>query len=246
VRPKRGARAPILAVAGLSGAGKSRFLAALSRSWSATCLPEPWATLRPRPNLGVDRPGPLLLLERRLLREEERRWQRAERIARTGRTVWLDTAPIAPLTYGRGLSALLGLPWRTEGWLTRPGSGSRLREFVRMADLVVYLRAPPLETFDRALGRPPSSDTGHEAQHLLVGLVEEEFWLGEFRRAFPDRLLIAESRETMASLGRRSGSWTERAARLGPLGTAERRRLSALLARPARLPPRFAPDAANR
>jgi hypothetical protein len=240
------ARAPVLSVAGLSAAGKTRFLRALARSARTAWLPEPWTSLRPRPSLGVDRARTLLALERRLLREEARRWQRAERWARAGRTVWLDTPPIGPLTYGRGLGALLGLPWRAPEWLARPGPRSRAPEPVRMTDLVVYLRARPLDTLRRALDRPPSPDTGHEAQHLLVGLIEEEFWLGEFRRAFPGRLAVTESREAVAALVRRAPAWTEQAARLGPFGSAERVRLAALLARPARLPSRFGPAAANR
>jgi hypothetical protein len=194
----------------------------------------------------MDRARPLLALERRLLREEGRRWRRAERVARTGRTVWLDTAPIGPLTYGRGLSALLGLPWNAKEWIPRPANGSAAPEFVRMADLLLYLRAPPLETLGRALRRPPSSDTGHEAQHLLVGLLEEQFWLGEFRRAFPGRLVLAENRTPLPSLLGRTAEWTDRARQLGPFSPEERVRLAALLARPARLPARFGPVAANR
>lgn len=232
------ARAPLLSIAGLSAAGKSRFLSALVREGTARSLAEPWTTLRPRPALGVDRLAPLLALERRLLREERRRFRRAERLARAGSAVWLDAPPIGPITYGRGLCALLGLPWAADVWLGAmgPDGGPAL---LRLTDLVLYLRAEPLTTLRRALDRPRSSHSGHEVQHLVVGLLEERFWLEEFRRAFPDRLVVADGRRPLASLLRAAPGWAEQAARLGPFGPVERARLAGLLSRPAALPARL-------
>ncbi|HEV2449242.1 MAG TPA: hypothetical protein VGU43_02395 [Thermoplasmata archaeon] len=233
-------RAPILCVAGLSAAGKSRFLSALVEAGIARSLAEPWTTLRPQPCLGVDRLRPLLALERGLLRQERRRFHRAERLAAGDTPVWLDAPPIGPLTYGRALCALLGLPWRPRAWMG-PSPPRRGPELLRLADLVVYLRADALTTLRRALDRPRSSDAGHEAQHLVVGLLEERFWLGEFHRAFPDRLVEVDGGRPLASLVRDARGWTERAAELGSFGPAERARLAGLLSRPASLPARLLP-----
>ncbi|MCI4341592.1 MAG: hypothetical protein L3K11_04395 [Thermoplasmata archaeon] len=234
------ASAPILAVAGVSATGKTTTLDLLRGSRRRAVLAEPWAALRPRPRLDVRNRAELRGVERRLLREEIKRFRRAERIAAGGRTVWLDTPPVGPLTYARAVSALLGWEWDATRIF---GAADRTRAAppaIQLPHLTIYLRTPIERLLARAFESSGGRDPSLAVRHLVVGLVEQEFWLTDFRVAFPARLRVMDGEIGPGTVVELAQRWEGDARRAGTVLPEERGCLERLLRRPARLPRRFA------
>ena len=166
----------LVAVEGPSGAGKSRAVRGTARRLGAYAIPEAFDRLRPRPRLTWTTEAGLLRLERRLLREDARRYREGRRLAESGATVLADTGFLGPLTY-------------TEG-LVRRGLASRLvlRELVRTArswsdeerwglpDAVLYLRTPLHERRRRAAHDPRGHPSPLQARHQLIAEEERRFY----------------------------------------------------------------------
>ncbi|MCI4345319.1 MAG: AAA family ATPase [Thermoplasmata archaeon] len=231
----------IIAIEGISGSGKSTLLRALNRREGDLVIGEAWERLRPRPSLEPRNRPALRRLELRLLEEERRRAREARARAASGATVWLDTGFVGPVTYARALAALSPRRWEVQKSLL-----PREEYALFLPDLTVYLDPPPGELLRRALGSESTHNRSLIARHLAVGLVEREFWLEEFRAAFPERLVRIRSRESGTLLARSQGRWRARARAAGASTHAESARFRGLLARPGRLPVRFSGGADNR
>ncbi|MCI4363309.1 MAG: AAA family ATPase [Thermoplasmata archaeon] len=231
----------IIAVEGISGSGKSTFLRALHRPDCSVVIPEAWERLRPPPSLEPRGRAELRRLELRLLNDERHRAREARASASAGSAVWLDTGFVGPVTYARSLSAL-----SPKEWGIRTALLPRKERDLYLPDLTVYLDPPPTELLRRALLSKSHHNRSLVARHLAVGLVEREFWLGEFRRAFPSRFVRVRDRRSPASLARSARAWQELARAAGRSTDAESARFLHLLARPGLLPARFAGSGDNR
>jgi AAA domain-containing protein len=232
---------PIIAVEGISGAGKSTLVRALARRASATGIAEAWVRLRPQPALESRSRAALRCLELRLLEEERARARLARTFSDTGGTVWLDTGFVGPVTYERSLAALSPSRWGVGQPLLPRGEST-----IYLPDLTVYLDPPPVELLRRALHSEDTHNQFLVARHLTVGLVEREFWLREFRAAFPGRLVQVRDPGSATLLARSGEDWRSRARAAGRPAEKERLRFLRLLARPGRLPYHLSGGANNR
>lgn len=162
----------LIALEGPSASGKSRTVATLERAVGVRAIPEAYARLRPRPSLTWHGTGALLRLERRLLREEARRYQEGRRSAELGGVVLADTGFLGPITYTAGL-VRAGLADRSVlSELLR--SGSELARDGRwgLPDSLVYLRTTRRERRRRASADPVGHPESLRARHERVATEE--------------------------------------------------------------------------
>jgi hypothetical protein len=165
----------------------------------------------------------------------------ARTLSDTGETVWLDTGFVGPVTYERSLAALSPSRWGAGKPLLPRGEST-----IYLPDLTVYLDPPPVELLRRALRSKDAHSQSLIARHLTVGLVEREFWLREFRTAFPDRLVQVQGPRSATLLARSGVGWRSRARAAARPAEKERLRFLRLLARPGHLPHYLSGDADNR
>jgi thymidylate kinase len=196
---------PIVAIEGVSGAGKSRLTEAIHRRTGWPVVEEAWARLGSRVDLAPRNPRALLRVERHLLAEEERRYREARQLAEGGSPVVCDTGFVGPLTYSIGLSlpdppmrrAALDLVQEArEVW--EHGDGG-------MADLTLYLDTPARVARTRAGRSPRDHPPRYRAQHAEVGEWERALWDSDLRSALGTRFIQVR--------GGRSAEVVERAAR---------------------------------
>ena len=177
-------RAPVVAVEGLSGAGKSRLLQELHEHTGWPVLEEAWRRLRPRPSLDVLGEDALLALERRLLRGEVRRYRLAMEYARRGAPVLCDTGFLGPVTYSAGLARIGLAPLRVARVLAGEASYLAHRGRWGLADLHLYLDTPTALARRRATRAASTHPAPWRERHLAVGRWERSLWLA----VLPSRL----------------------------------------------------------
>jgi hypothetical protein len=172
-----------IAIEGPSGAGKTSLAEALAARTGAVVLYEAWHRLTPRPSLAIPTPLALRRLELQLLREESLRWRESEALVRTGRSVVLDTGPLGPWTYVRGLGELRGAEWDV-----RPALRREFRGIVGLADAELYLDVPADRAARQAAGRGDDHPPEWRDRHAAVGVAERSFWLGTLGQLAPGRV----------------------------------------------------------
>ncbi|MCI4322464.1 MAG: ATP-binding protein [Thermoplasmata archaeon] len=176
-------RPVLLAIEGVSGAGKSTLARELSTRTGWPLLEEAWWGQRPRRSLAIPTPARLRRLEADLLREESRRFARARRWQRSGRSVILDTGVLGPLTYVRGLGEIWGPEWDVRGQLPRGRVGS-----LGLADVHVFLKASPTLSTKRARISSTTHPEAWRERHAQIGRTERTFWLRTVPRLAPGRV----------------------------------------------------------
>jgi thymidylate kinase len=195
--PRRGL---VVAVEGLSGAGKTRLLTEWAARTGAPLLLEAWQRLRPRPSLAYSDRSDLLQLELRLLREDLRRYEEARRGAEEHPLVLCDTDFLGTLNYVVGLGRLDP----TVDALQQPIARKLSRELHAgrwgLADRYLYLDVPPALAMRRSARNARAHPERWRARHLAVGLYERSFWLEEFPPLAPDRLMVLDGRERVPRL----------------------------------------------
>ena len=177
----------LIAIEGPTGVGKSRLALALSeRIPGAIRLPEAYDRLSRPPSLEVPDREELLFVERRLFREELRRYRDARRARSEGRTVIADTGFLGPLTYSIGLARLD--PARD---VAAPMAAAMRRAAVLhtlgMPDLTLHLGAPASALRGRILGDPTGHPEPLATRHLRVGRTEAQLWNGPIARVLGAR-----------------------------------------------------------
>ncbi|MGI0054853.1 MAG: hypothetical protein ACREBZ_03925 [Thermoplasmata archaeon] len=205
--PLRTPRGTILAIEGASGAGKTAIARALALAEGSVRLAEALHYGAPL-SIRFTTDAQLKRIEERLVRREIHRWALAERLARSGRSVVLDTAPWGPLSYTYGL---------VRSGCAGPGTLRYVARLLRAAmsdgrlgspDLVLYLDVPVAERRRRAardrLRHPPMLFE----RHLAASRGERELWLGRWSRIVPVRRLRVRSGESVPSVvGRALRAW---------------------------------------
>jgi len=162
----------LVALEGPSAAGKSRTVATLARSLGLATIPEAYERLRPRPTLTWRTDAALFRLERRLLRQETRRFVEGRRLADRGATVLADTGFLGPITYTAGLVELGLASPAVLASLLRLGRELHAEGRWALPDAVVYLRTPLGERQRRAEGDPVGHPRSLRARHRQVAAAE--------------------------------------------------------------------------
>ncbi len=212
-------RGAVVAVEGPSGAGKSRAVAGAARRLDAVVLAEAYDRLRPPPPLVWRGPAELLRLERRLLREEARRYREARALAAGGRLVLADTGFLGPLTYVLGLATLRRAPPAVLDALRRDAAALAADGRWGTPDAVVYLQTPERERTRRAAGDPRGHPAALRARHRAVGRVERRFYRTRLAPRYGRRWRVVSGRGPPAAVATR----VARAARRVAAAAARRR-----------------------
>ena len=160
-------------------------------------VPEAFDQLRPRPSLFVEQPGRLEELELRLLRQESRRYMRAE--LSEAETVVLDTGFLGPLTYAAGLKHLGGYP-DVLPRLIRETRSMLVSGRWGFADLTVYLDVSPRLQRLRAQRAKESHPESYAERHRRVGRWERRFWTTQVAPRLGRRFLRLDGRRSLPSL----------------------------------------------
>jgi thymidylate kinase len=189
--PRRGM---VVAIEGLSGAGKSRLLRSARREAGVRVLDEAWVRLHPRPSLAFASALELARLELRLFREDLRRWSEAHRATSRGEIAVCDTDFLGPALYVGALSgfdpALSALAHsmidRMEAALDADRWGP--------ADHYVYLDTPASTARRRAGRAPRDHPLRWRERHARVGALERAFWLGSVPSLLPGRVHVLDGR----------------------------------------------------
>lgn len=198
-----GPPARIIALEGPSGAGKSRAARELAdRLPGALLLPEAFQRLSPRPSLAVPTRATLLAVERRLFREELRRWREAQEARARGRPVVADTGFLGPLTYALGLAELD--PSRNVVAALRAAAGRAVRNrALGLPDLTVYLSSAEATRARRVASDPAGHPALLHPRHTAVGRREARLWLQRWGpRLGPRFRRVASGGPTGAYVGR--------------------------------------------
>jgi hypothetical protein len=170
----------LVAVEGASGAGKTTAIAAAARTTGWAVVPEAYRRLRPMPSLEFRSATQLLRLERRLLEEDARRYSEARRRTRSGTTVLADTGFLGPLTYSWGLVTAGAAPASVLGLLVDRARTLSDRGTWGLADVYIYLDAPPAVRAARARSDPLGHPPHLAARHETIGAAERRFYFERF------------------------------------------------------------------
>ena len=211
----------IVAVEGVSGAGKTAAVELVSIELGAVPLGEAYATAARPPSLNYSSPRELWSIERQLVKEESRRFLEARRLSTSGRLVLADTDFLGPLTYTWGLRESGEVPWDLVG----PVRGA-LRELCSrhrwgLADLYVYLDVS--ESLARR--RAATDSFGHpenlRSRHERVGRVERRFFVETLPMLLPHRVVVLPGRGSRRTVSGRVAAALRRARRRSPSSFAD-------------------------
>lgn len=182
-------RAPPLVVAleGVSGAGKTTVAAALADRLGGKVIPEAYERLGRNPSLSYDSPEALRRLEQALLSEEAARFADAEHERATGASVVLDTGFLGPLTYSWGLREVDGAGPELVADLVRAAREMLDRNALGLPDLTLYLDVPEELATARAGQAPDDHPVELRERHRQVGRYERILYEREFPRTLPGR-----------------------------------------------------------
>jgi thymidylate kinase len=183
-------RGRIVAIEGASAAGKTTVSAGLAAlGWSVVL--EAFDRLDRAPDLAVPTPDALRTVERRLVREEERRSREALRRRARGEDVILDTATVGPATYSLGL-AQLDPRYASVADSILHDVRERLHDGrLAVPERVVYLVVAEPTRRRRIAKSPLRHPITEAARHAAVGRSEYRFWRAVARRS-PDTVRFVE------------------------------------------------------
>ena len=233
-------RGRLIAVEGISAAGKSTLVSEATSRLGWTSVREAFDRLEPAPSLDFGSERELLQLESMLLREESRRYRDARELARKGRTVLTDTGFLGPLTYTLGLVARGNASPRTARRLLELAASRVRRRALGIPDLTVYLETTRDERSVRGHQGAVSHPAALVRRHERVGLVERGFYFRALGRARPGRIAALRGHARPELLVRH----LEKLVRATPVAPATRREAEAVLADLGALLARYAPHAA--
>lgn len=207
----------MIAIEGVSGSGKTAVAERFAAHVGAEAVPEAYDRLGRSIPLEFQGRDELGDLERRLLKEEGRRWTEAVAARSRGRPVVLDTATFGPLAYAWGLREGVDPALDILDDLVRSARRLLTSGAWGIPDLVVYLEIP----FEIARARVQRDPVGHPAaladRHATVGRWERLLYGRELPRRVPGRFLSLTGEGDPGEVARRLA---ERLESLGPLPPA--------------------------
>lgn len=226
----------VIALEGISGAGKSSVAARAAAAFGWVPLAEAYDRLDPRPGLDPRSPRALAALETVLLREEARRWSAARSLVEDGATVVADTGFLGPLSYTAALAELGAAPPALVRRLSARARGLVARGAWGLPDAVVYLETSGAVRARRVRRDPLRHPPALAARHEAAGRIERRYLLERLPAALPGRVRRVNADRPLgavvAAVGRSVGP-------LGPLRAprAAARRALGLLASDPRAAP---------
>jgi thymidylate kinase len=211
-------RPTVIAIEGLSGAGKTTLVNALAATTSYATIAEAVDRLPRRPSLRFRSVTELLGLERMLLAEDIRRYSEAVRRRAAVGTVVVDTDFLGTLTYVLGLARQVDTRWNV-----LPPLLETVREALGagawgIADRYLYLATSPSTALQRAATAAASHPAGLRGRHDRVGRWEREFFLRRLPLLLPGRVDVLEGGASVPDLVREVHGRLERTV---PLATVE-------------------------
>ena len=225
--PGRGPRTVgLLAIEGPSGAGKSSVAERLAPLLGGRLVSEAFDRLdRSVPLTFKDR-SELADLERRLFREEGKRWTEAVQLRDSGTPAVLDTATFGPLTYCWGLREGVDARLDVLPDLVRSARQMAGRAAWGVPDLTVYLDVPEEVARSRARRDPTGHPPETADRHAVVGRWERLLYERELPRRLPGRFVLIAGEGTPGEV---AYSIQERLERFGPLPPASSEETDRLL-----------------
>jgi thymidylate kinase len=187
-------RGRLVAVEGPSASGKSRAVRGASRRLGATVLPEAYDRIRPALALTWTSAAGLRRLERRLLRDDGRRYREGRERSTGGATVLADTGFLGPLTYTAGLVRLGLAPRPVLVDLLQRARASEAEGQWGLPDAIVYLRTPLAERRRRAEGDPQRHPAHLRRRHEAVATEESRFYRTVVAPEYRDRFVFVSGR----------------------------------------------------
>jgi AAA domain len=209
----------VVAVEGISGAGKSTVAPLLARALDAELLLEAYDRLRPRPSLGFTTERDLLRLEEQLLEEDAARYREADQIAGGGGRVVVDTGFFGPLTYTRALVTLdLASPGAFRA-LVRSARSLRDRYQWGSPDRILWLDTTASTRRRRTRSDPRGHPVSFAGRHERVGEEERRIYFGPLSPVLGRRLRAVDANGPIGAVVRRAASAVD----FGPRGFAPER-----------------------
>lgn len=183
----RPGQALVVAVEGVSGAGKTTVTRELARLLNGQVIEEAYDRLGRRVSLEVRSRTDLVEVEGALLAEEGERWAEVEDLRFGRRPVLLDTGTLGPLTYSWGLRESGRPEWDIIPDVLRTARALLAGGRWGIPDLTLYLDVPESLALGRAHGSPDRHDPELVERHREVGRYERILYHLEFPRRFPAR-----------------------------------------------------------
>jgi hypothetical protein len=169
-------RGRVVALDGPSAVGKTTVSRLVGDRSEWTVLGEASVRLRPRPTLRFASPSELLRIERRLLGEERRRCDTAQRLRASGLDVLLDTAPFGPATYSLAIARLDATYGPTASRITDLVVEEVRSGHLLVPDRIVCLSATESQLRTRAKADRPRHPPRLAERHREAGRIERRFW----------------------------------------------------------------------
>jgi hypothetical protein len=166
-------------------------------------LLEAYRQMRRPPSLEFHSAAELVDLERRLIREDSKRYLEARTRAAAGGTVLADTGFLGPLTYTWALVGIGAAP---------PSALTAVVQFARelsergewgLADAYVYLDTPTSIRSDRVRRDPAGHPADLARRHERVGGLERRFYLERFAPLLGTRFHSASGSGSVSQVGTR-------------------------------------------
>jgi len=227
-RPGSGGPSPlVLAVEGVSGAGKSTVAAALAKRLGGHVVTEAYDRLDRGLSLDYDSPEALRRLELALLEEESARFAEAERRRAERTPVVLDTGYLGPLTYSWGLREIDGASPELVAELVAKARDLLDHSALGLPDLTLYLDVPEALAAVRENQDPKGHPAELRERHRKVGRYERILYEREFPRTLPGRFAIIAGDGTPVSI---AAAVADRLEQFGAIPAAWRGEAERLLA----------------
>ena len=180
----------MVAVEGVSGAGKTTLVDALATGHGLPTVAEAFDRLAGRVPLTFTDRSELLAIERALLAEDLRRYQEAHRYRRGRAAIVVDTDFVGVLTYVLGLVRQVDPKWNVLPALTGHLRTAVMDGSWGVADRYLYLATPLRTALDRAAAAPGSHPAALRRRHARVGRWEREFFLRRLPLLLPGRVEV--------------------------------------------------------
>lgn len=207
-------RAPIVALEGSSGVGKSTLAAAVAERYGWPVVAEAADRLEPPPSLAFRTEEELLRLERQLLSEDARRFAAARELARRYDGVLVDTGFLGTVTYTAGLVSLGRARPRTFARLVGAARALATRGRLGVPDLSVLLEASAPTVARRLRSSLVRHPVRLQPRHAAVGRFEARVAVPWLRRQLPGRVVSIRASGAPRELAERV---VRRARRVAPI-----------------------------
>jgi thymidylate kinase len=187
-----------IALEGPSGSGKTTLARALGDRLGWPVLAEAYRRRTGPRSIAFATKRELVQVERRLVSEDFRRFRETKKILASGEGVILDTDFLGPLTYSWGLRENVDPRWDAVLEVREKLAAGLRKKVWGLADFYLYLDVPNTIIARRLNRSTASHPRAFRDRHAQVGVAERAFFLHEFPRLAPRRILRWKGRRPVA------------------------------------------------